>query len=36
LLVALDGEVVRMETPLEYRIRPGALRVLVPQEKMPE
>ena len=34
LLVALDGELVRMETPLHYRIRPGALRVLVPQEKV--
>jgi YegS/Rv2252/BmrU family lipid kinase len=33
LLVALDGEVERMETPLQYRIRPAALRVLVPQEK---
>ena len=33
LLVALDGEVQRMETPLEYRIRPAALRVLVPREK---
>lgn len=30
LLVALDGEIERMETPLHYRIRPGALRVLVP------
>lgn len=34
LLVALDGEIQRMETPLHYRIRPGALRVLVPKEKM--
>jgi diacylglycerol kinase family enzyme len=34
LLVALDGEIERMETPLHYRIRPGALRVLVPKEKM--
>ena len=32
LLVALDGEVERMETPLHYRIRPAALRVLVPRE----
>ncbi|MDQ6707026.1 MAG: hypothetical protein M3Z85_13755, partial [Acidobacteriota bacterium] len=31
LRVALDGEVHRMKTPLIYRIRPGALRVLVPQ-----
>ncbi len=28
--VALDGEVTRMALPLEYRIRPKALRVLVP------
>jgi diacylglycerol kinase family enzyme len=33
LLVALDGEVTRMETPLQYRIRPAALRVLVPRGK---
>ena len=33
LLVALDGEVERMETPLRYRIRPAALRVLVPRGK---
>jgi diacylglycerol kinase family enzyme len=33
LMVALDGEVEWMETPLQYRIRPGALRVLVPQEE---
>ncbi|MEY2578627.1 MAG: hypothetical protein QOI49_1451 [Verrucomicrobiota bacterium] len=33
LLVALDGEVERMETPLQYRIRPAALHVLVPREK---
>ncbi|MDQ6765556.1 MAG: sphingosine kinase, partial [Verrucomicrobiota bacterium] len=29
LLVATDGEVTRMETPLHYRIRPRALRVLI-------
>ena len=34
LLVARDGEVERMATPLHYRIRPGALRVLVPKEKV--
>lgn len=34
LLVARDGEVEWMKTPLHYRIRPGALRVLVPREKM--
>jgi len=31
LLVATDGEVRVMETPLHYRMRPGALRVIVPQ-----
>jgi diacylglycerol kinase family enzyme len=31
LLVALDGEIERMGTPLQYRIRPAALRVLVPR-----
>lgn len=30
LQVALDGEVVTLESPLEYRIRPTALRVHVP------
>lgn len=30
LRVALDGEVVRMTAPLHYRIRPLALRVIVP------
>lgn len=33
LLVALDGEIERMETPLNYRIRPAALRVLVPRKE---
>jgi diacylglycerol kinase family enzyme len=33
LLVALDGEIERMETPLHYRTRPGTLRVLVPRKK---
>jgi YegS/Rv2252/BmrU family lipid kinase len=28
--VALDGEVIIMEPPLHYRVRPGALRVLAP------
>lgn len=32
LLVSVDGEVTRMTLPLHYRIRPGALRVLVPPE----
>lgn len=30
LRVALDGEVAVMETPLHYRLLPGALRVIVP------
>jgi diacylglycerol kinase family enzyme len=30
LHVAADGEVAVMDTPLEYRIRPRALRVIVP------
>lgn len=30
LHVAFDGEVVTMQTPLVYRTRPGALRVIVP------
>jgi diacylglycerol kinase family enzyme len=30
LRVALDGEVSRLSTPLRYRVRPGALRVLAP------
>jgi len=30
LAVSLDGEVVRAETPLEYKIRPKALRVIAP------
>jgi diacylglycerol kinase family enzyme len=33
LPVATDGEVTLMTTPLHYRIRPGALRVIVPDEK---
>jgi YegS/Rv2252/BmrU family lipid kinase len=28
--VAIDGEVMMMSTPLRYRVRPGALRVIVP------
>jgi diacylglycerol kinase family enzyme len=31
IMVALDGEVVIMETPLEYRSLPGALTVIVPE-----
>jgi diacylglycerol kinase family enzyme len=30
--VAIDGEVLVMETPLTYRIRPAALRVIVPAQ----
>jgi diacylglycerol kinase family enzyme len=29
--VAVDGEVTRMDAPLRYRVRPGALRVIVPE-----
>jgi diacylglycerol kinase family enzyme len=32
LLVAWDGEIAWMATPLHYRTRPGALRVLVPKD----
>jgi diacylglycerol kinase family enzyme len=31
VLVAFDGEVTAMRTPLEYKIRPKALRVIVPE-----
>jgi hypothetical protein len=30
--VALDGDVEFMHPPLRYRTRPGALRVIVPDE----
>lgn len=33
LRVALDGEVTIMQTPLHYRVRPRALRVIVPEGK---
>lgn len=33
LLVATDGELSVMDTPLEYRVVPAALNVLVPREK---
>ena len=33
LRVAFDGEVDVMETPLHYRVRPGALRVIVPEKE---
>lgn len=32
LIVSTDGEAVTLEAPLRYRIRPGALRLLVPPE----
>ena len=31
LRVATDGEITVMSTPLRYRVRPGALRVIVPE-----
>jgi diacylglycerol kinase family enzyme len=34
LHVATDGEVTMMDSPLRYRVRPGALTVLVPAETM--
>lgn len=34
LLVALDGELAVMEAPLDYSLRPGALRVLVPSSHL--
>jgi diacylglycerol kinase family enzyme len=33
--VARDGEVTRMQSPLRYRIRPGALRVMKPAARPP-
>lgn len=33
LLVATDGEVTALETPLEFRVRPGGLRVMLPKER---
>jgi diacylglycerol kinase family enzyme len=30
LIVATDGEAQRMETPLRYKVRPGALKLIVP------
>ena len=34
LLVACDGEVERMQTPLHYQIRPAALQVLLPRTEV--
>lgn len=36
LTVSIDGETERMEMPLRYRIRPGALKLIVPAELSPE
>jgi diacylglycerol kinase family enzyme len=36
LTLSADGETMRMETPLRYRIRPGALRLIVPAAPAPE
>lgn len=36
LSVSVDGETVRMDTPLRYRIRPGALKLIVPAAPAPE
>ncbi|HEX8284452.1 MAG TPA: diacylglycerol kinase family protein [Pyrinomonadaceae bacterium] len=33
IAVATDGEVTVMTTPLHYRVRPGALKVIVPKEE---
>jgi diacylglycerol kinase family enzyme len=33
LAVSLDGEVVSARTPLDYRIRKGALRVIAPSAR---
>lgn len=35
LRVSLDGEVTSLRTPLHYRVRPGALRALVPEPEAP-
>ena len=33
LLVATDGEVTSLDTPLEFRVRPGSLRVMLPKDR---
>jgi len=33
LTLSVDGETILMETPLRYRIRPGALTLIVPEER---
>jgi diacylglycerol kinase family enzyme len=32
IALGVDGEYVRLQTPLQFRIRPGALSVIVPQD----
>jgi diacylglycerol kinase family enzyme len=34
--VATDGELADLPTPVRYRIRPGALRVLAPRSETPD
>ena len=36
LTLSLDGETLTLPTPLRYRILPGALTLIVPQEQAPE
>jgi diacylglycerol kinase family enzyme len=36
LMVATDGEAERMDTPLRYKVRPGALTLIVPEEVEPD
>jgi len=36
ILVAFDGEISMMETPLNYKVRPGALTVIVPAKEEAE
>ena len=36
LTLSLDGETLTLPTPLRYRILPGALTLMVPQEQAPE
>jgi diacylglycerol kinase family enzyme len=36
LMVATDGEAISMETPLRYKVRPGALKLIVPAETAAE
>jgi diacylglycerol kinase family enzyme len=36
IAVAIDGEVAALEAPLQFRILPRALRVIVPQDPAPD